>query len=220
MSKKVFIFDLDGVIVDTAKYHFLAWQKLANSIGINFTEEQNEQLKGVSRIDSLKKILSWGAIKLSKEEFEELIVKKNNDYLSYVNRMNEKEILPGVKNILAFLIQNNYAIALASASKNSRNILKKVNLLKNFDTIIDGNDVIYGKPNPEGFLKAAYRLNTEPKNCIVFEDAVAGIKAANTANMLSIGIGKKEILHEAHFVFKNFTEISKAFIEQLNYILV
>ena len=220
MSKKAFIFDLDGVIVDTAKYHFLAWQKLANSIGINFTEEQNEQLKGVSRIDSLKKILSWGAIKLSKEEFEELIVKKNNDYLSYVNRMNEKEILLGVKNILAYLIQNNYAIALASASKNSRNILKKVNLLKSFDAIIDGNDVIYGKPNPEGFLKAAYRLNTEPKNCIVFEDAVAGIKAANTANMLSIGIGKKEILHEAHFVFKNFTEISKAFIEQLNYILV
>ncbi len=215
MDKKAIIFDLDGVIVDTAKYHFLAWKKLASSIGINFTEEQNEQLKGVSRIESLKKILSWGDIVLTKIEFETLLTKKNDNYLSYVDKMDESEILPGVKNFLDYLIEHNYPIALGSASKNSRYILKKVNLLNSFDIIIDGNDVILGKPNPEGFLKAANSLNTSPENCIVFEDAVAGIQAANTANMLSIGIGKKSILHEADYVFKDFTEFDASFIKKI-----
>ena len=215
MSKKGFIFDLDGVIVDTAKYHFLAWKKLANSIGVDFSEKQNEQLKGVSRVKSLEKILEWGNISLHKDEFMKLMSKKNEAYLSYIDQMDENEILPDVSKILDFLIEEKQAIALGSASKNALAILEKVNLISKFETIVDGNIVTKGKPNPEVFIKASERLNLQPKYCIVFEDAVAGIQAANTANMISIGIGDKEVLHEANYVFKDFTKISTDFIKEL-----
>ncbi|MFC4723284.1 beta-phosphoglucomutase [Geojedonia litorea] len=215
MTKKGFIFDLDGVIVDTAKYHFLAWKKLANSVGVDFTEAQNEQLKGVSRKKSLEQILEWGDKSLSEEEFIELMVLKNDDYLSYVDKMDENEILPDVPKILNFLIEEGHPIALGSASKNARNILEKVNLLSYFNTIVDGNSVTKGKPNPEVFFKAAKALKVPPKDCIVFEDARAGIKAANLAGMISIGIGQKDVLHEANYVFNDFTEISIDFIKSL-----
>ena len=215
MSKKAFIFDLDGVIVDTAKYHFLAWKKLANGIGVDFTETQNEQLKGVSRVKSLEKILAWGNKSISEDEFMELMALKNDDYLSYINKMDENEILPDVTKILDFLIQNNQPIALGSASKNAREILKKVNLFKKFDTIVDGNDVTKAKPNPEVFLKAAKQLNCLPKDCIVFEDSLAGVKAANIASMISIGIGEKSVLKEADYVFNDFTEVSTEFLKEL-----
>jgi len=219
MDKKAFIFDLDGVIVDTAKYHFLAWQKLAHNIGINFSEEQNEQLKGISRIDSLKKILSWENKRLSKEEFKELLVKKNDDYLTHIQIMDASEILPDVVKTLNYLIENNYKIALGSGSKNSREILKKVNLKHLFPVIVDGNDTLKSKPNPEVFLKAAHLLNVKPENCIVFEDSVAGVQAANQVNMTTIGIGEKDVLHEADYVFRNFTEINPSFIESLSGVL-
>jgi beta-phosphoglucomutase len=215
MKKKGFIFDLDGVIVDTAKYHFLAWKKLANSIGVDFTEIQNEQLKGVSRIESLNKILKWGNRSLSQEDFNKLMAEKNTDYLSYIAKMNASEILPGVIDALQFLIDKKQPIALGSASKNSVEILKKVNLIKHFEAIIDGNAVTKAKPDPEVFLKAAEALKINPKDCIVFEDSVAGIQAANTANMISIGIGEASILYEADIVFKGFNEISKDFLEEL-----
>lgn len=215
MNKKGFIFDLDGVIVDTAKYHFLAWKKLANSIGVQFTEIQNEQLKGVSRVKSLEKILEWGDKSLNNEDFMNLMSTKNDDYLSYISNMNEDEILTDVPKILNYLIDHEQGIALGSASKNARAILEKVNLLTKFGGIVDGNDVIKGKPNPEVFLKAAKKLHLEPKNCIVFEDAVAGIQAANSANMTSIGIGDESILSEADYVFKDFTQISTDFIKEL-----
>ena len=215
MSKKAFIFDLDGVIVDTAKYHFLAWKKLANGIGVDFTETQNEQLKGVSRVKSLEKILAWGNKSISEDEFMELMALKNDDYLSYINKMDENEILPDVTKILDFLIQNNQPIALGSASKNAREILKKVNLFKKFDTIVDGNDVTKAKPNPEVFLKAAKQLNCLPKDCIVFEDSLAGVKAANIASMISVGIGEKSVLKEADYVFNDFTEVSTEFLKEL-----
>lgn len=213
--KKAFIFDLDGVIVDTAKYHFLAWKKLANSLEINFTEEQNELLKGVSRVRSLEKILSWGNIEISEDRFMELMAKKNNEYLSYVNAMDDSEILIGVPEILDFIKANDMPIALGSASKNARNILQKVRLYEIFDAIVDGTNVTKAKPDPEVFLNAANILNTKPINCIVFEDSIAGIKAANIADMISIGIGDKEVLKEADFVFKDFTEISTEFIKEL-----
>ena len=215
MNKKAFIFDLDGVIVDTAKYHFLAWKKLANGIGVDFTETQNEQLKGVSRVKSLEKILAWGNKSISEDEFMELMALKNDDYLSYINKMDENEILPDVTKILDFLIQNNQPIALGSASKNAREILKKVNLFKKFDTIVDGNDVTKAKPNPEVFLKAAKQLNCLPKDCIVFEDSLAGVKAANIASMISVGIGEKSVLKEADYVFNDFTEVSTEFLKEL-----
>jgi beta-phosphoglucomutase len=215
MNKKGFIFDLDGVIVDTAKYHFLAWKKLANSIGVDFSEAQNEQLKGVSRIKSLEMILEWGDKKITKEEFAALMSKKNDDYLSHIAEMDAQEILPDVPKVLDYLTQEKQAISLGSASKNARMILKKVHLINQFDVIVDGNDVIKGKPNPEVFLKAAKELNTAAKDCIVFEDSVAGIQAANAANMISIGIGDKEILHEADYIFNDFTEIGVGFIKEL-----
>lgn len=215
MTKKAFIFDLDGVIVDTAKYHFSAWKKLANSIGVDFTEEQNEQLKGVSRVKSLEKILTWGKKSVSEEEFMELMVIKNEDYLSYINKMDASEILPDVPKVLDYLIKNNQAIALGSASKNARSILKKVHLIEKFDSIVDGNDVKKAKPNPEVFIVAANNLKVAPENCIVFEDSVSGIKAANIAKMISIGIGDKAILHEADYNFNDFTEITQEFLNEL-----
>ncbi len=215
MIRKGFIFDLDGVIVDTAKYHYLAWKKLANSIGIDFTEVQNEQLKGVSRVKSLEKILSWANKEISEGQFMELMARKNDDYLSYIAKMDESEILPDVANVLDYLIENKQPIALGSASKNAREILKKVNLFNRFDTIVDGNDVTEAKPNPQVFLIAANELNINPENCVVFEDSVAGVEAANTAKMTSIGIGQKNILHKADDVFTGFTEMSIDYIKEL-----
>ncbi len=215
MNKKGFIFDLDGVIVDTAKYHFLAWKKLANSLGINFTEEENEQLKGVSRVRSLEKILSWGNKTLSQDEFMKLMALKNEDYLTYINTMDESELLPDVKATLQFLKSVGQPIALGSASKNARQILKKVHIKNMFDAVVDGNDVSEAKPNPEVFLQAAKLLDVAPNNCVVFEDSVAGVEAANAANMISIGIGKPSVLGHADYVFSDFTEIKTGFLEQL-----
>lgn len=215
MNKKGFIFDLDGVIVDTAKYHFLAWKNLAKSIDIDFTHEQNEQLKGVSRVKSLEKILEWGNKTISEELFTSLMGKKNEEYLSFIAKMTEEEILPDVPKILDYLIEKKQPISLGSASKNARPILEKVHLLKKFDAIVDGNDVSKAKPDPEVFLIAAKHLNMKPEDCIVFEDSVAGVQAANTANMISIGIGEKEVLHEADYIFSDFTEIENSFIQEL-----
>lgn len=215
MNKKGFIFDLDGVIVDTAKYHYFAWSQLAEKLGIPFSEEDNEHLKGVSRIRSLEKILSWGNKTLSQEEFDALLDQKNQDYLGYVNKMTKDEILPDVPRVLSFLKENNQPMALGSASKNAKSILSKVGLLDEFQEIVDGTNVTKAKPNPEVFLKAAEGLNMTPEKCIVFEDSVAGIKAANVAGMTSIGIGDASILNEAHYVFKDFTEISNEFIHKL-----
>jgi len=215
MKIKGFIFDLDGVIVDTAKYHFLAWKKLAEELNITFTEIQNEQLKGISRIKSLEKILSWGNLSLNKDHFDALMAKKNDDYLGYIATMTNKEILPNVVQTLDYLKGNNQKIALGSASKNAKAILEKVGIINGFETIIDGNQVTEAKPNPEVFLKAAKGLGVHAENCIVFEDSIAGIQAANTAGMISIGIGSKEVLFEANHVFNGFTEISSAFIQKI-----
>lgn len=215
MNKKGFIFDLDGVIVDTAKYHFLAWQRLAKSLGIDFTKEENEQLKGVSRVKSLEKILAWGNKTISEDKFTELMGKKNEEYLSYIAEMDNNEILPDVPRVLETLIEKQQPISLGSASKNARIILDRVDLKKHFDAIVDGNDVSKAKPDPEVFLIAAKLLNIEPENCIVFEDSVAGVEAANTADMVSIGIGSKDVLGHAQYVFNDFTEISEDFLNTL-----
>lgn len=212
---KAFIFDLDGVIVDTAKFHFLAWRKLANDLGFDFTEEQNEQLKGVSRVESLKRILEWGNMELSEDEFQRQMAMKNENYLSYVNEMDDNEILPGVRKVLDYLTEKNIPFALGSASKNARPILKKLDLYDKFDAIVDGTDVSKAKPDPEVFLIAADKLNTPPHQCVVFEDSVAGVQAANIGNMTSVGIGDSDVLNEADHIFADFTEIKIEFIENL-----
>ncbi|HKJ06528.1 MAG TPA: beta-phosphoglucomutase [Flavobacteriaceae bacterium] len=216
MKNKVgFIFDLDGVIVDTAKYHYLAWKNLANALGFEFTEAQNEMLKGVSRVKSLEILLELGNVTLTQAEKDKLLTEKNEEYLAYVNKMNAEEILIGVNNVLHFLEENNINFALGSASKNAPLILEKVGLLHRFSAIVDGNDVTKAKPDPEVFLKAAQKLNVAPQNCIVFEDAIAGIQAANAANMVSIGIGSKNVLHEANYVFENMAAIDTQFLNNL-----
>jgi len=209
------IFDLDGVIVDTAKFHFLAWRKLANDLGIDFTETQNEELKGVSRVRSLEKILAWGNASLSQEEFNEKMAVKNENYLSFLTNLNSEDILPGVSRVIDFLVENNIPIALGSASKNARPILEKTALIGKFQAIVDGNDVSIAKPDPEVFITAAKKIEIPQKNCLVFEDSVAGVQAANKAGMLSIGIGDKGVLHEADHVFSSFEEIEIEFIKKL-----
>jgi len=215
MTKKAFIFDLDGVIVDTAKYHFLAWKKLAESIGISFSEKENEHLKGVSRVGSLEKILDWGGKSFSPEIFDSLLHQKNEDYLSHIKEMDKDEILVDVPRVLSFLKEKQQRIGLGSASKNARAILEKIDLINEFEVIVDGTKVTKAKPDPEVFLRAAALLDISPKNSIVFEDSLAGIKAANTAGMTSIGIGNASILKEADYVFNNFSEISNEFLNKL-----
>lgn len=215
MSRKGFIFDLDGVIVDTAKYHYLAWKKLADELGIDFTEEQNELFKGVSRKRCLEILLEMGGITVSQEQFDAWLVEKNNDYLAYIEKMDENEILPDVPKVLNYLKNNNIPMALGSASKNARPILEKVNLLRYFDVIVDGNHVTKAKPDPEVFLMAAKQLDVSPERCVVFEDALAGIEAANVAGMLSIGIGESGVLLDAVYNFHNFKEIDINFLDEL-----
>ena len=215
MTKKAFIFDLDGVIVDTAKYHYLAWKKIASELGIEFTHEHNELLKGVSRVRSLDIILGLGNVDASQEQKDQWLIQKNEEYLSYLVDMNQSEILPGVMTVLEFLKANHQPIALGSASKNARPILEKTGILSYFDAIVDGNDVSNAKPDPEVFLQAAQKLGISNENSIVFEDSVAGIQAANIAAMTSIGIGEANILNEAKFNFQDFTYIDEAFLNSL-----
>lgn len=215
MEKKGFIFDLDGVIVDTAKYHYLAWKKLANELGFEFTPEQNELFKGVSRKRCLEILLDIGNIKATQEQFDQWMIEKNEDYLEYIEKMDASEILPDVPRVLKAIKKMGIPIALGSASKNARPILEKVGLLDYFDSIVDGNSVTKAKPDPEVFLIAAHNLGVKPLNCVVFEDAVAGIQAANIAKMVSVGIGDQTTLHEASYNFSNFTEITDDFLKSL-----
>ncbi len=210
-----FIFDLDGVIVDTAKYHYLAWRNLAEELGFEFTHEQNELFKGVSRKRCLEILLEMGNIQATQEQFDRWMIEKNEDYLKYIENMDASEILPDVPKVLEYLKGNEFPIALGSASKNAGPILEKVKLTSFFDSIVDGNSVTKAKPDPEVFLIAAKNLKVKPENCVVFEDAVAGIEAANAAGMVSIGIGDAKILSEADYNFKDFTEIEIDFLEVL-----
>lgn len=215
MAKTGFIFDLDGVIVDTAKYHYLAWRNLAEELGFEFTHEQNELFKGVSRKRCLEILLKMGKIDATQDQFDRWMIEKNIDYLKYIEKMDASEILPDVPKILEYLKRNELPIALGSASRNASSILEKVQLTSFFDTIVDGNNVTKAKPDPEVFLIAAKNMNVKPENCMVFEDAVAGIRAANAARMISIGIGDANILSEADYNFKDFTEIEIDFLEGL-----
>lgn len=205
---KACIFDLDGVICDTAKYHYLAWKRLASSMGFEFTESDNERLKGVSRMDSLNILLSIGNITLDDKTKLELAEKKNQWYREFIVNMKENEILEGVLPFLKLLKENNIKIALGSVSKNASTILDGLKIWEYFDSVIDGNKVKNAKPDPEVFLNAAKEMGLDPKNCVVFEDAVAGIEAAINAGMYSVGIGSKEVLNKANKVVPGFKDIS------------
>lgn len=215
MKKKAFLFDLDGVIVDTAKFHYFAWRNLAKEMNFDFTEEQNELFKGVSRVRSLEILLDLAQYEATQSQKDRWLIQKNEEYLKYIDKMDDSEILPDVVRVLDFLHDQNQGIALGSASKNARPILTKLNLLHKFQAIVDGNDVTAAKPDPEVFIKGGEALGSPNEDCIVFEDSIAGIQAANSAGMISIGIGEKDVLGEADYVFNNFTEMSNAFLIQL-----
>jgi beta-phosphoglucomutase len=214
---KGLIFDLDGVIVDTAKYHFHAWKRLANSLGIDFTEEDNEQLKGVSRRGSIDKILNWGGLSISETEIEDLMLKKNEWYLELMGIIDASEILPGVARILNEAKDLDYKIALGSASKNASLILNQVNLTSLFEVVIDGNVVTKSKPDPEVFLKGAEGLGLANEECVVFEDSISGIDAALAGGMKAVGIGHPETLYKAHLNLEGFAnlELQKDIIDKL-----
>lgn len=215
MNNKAFIFDLDGVIVDTAKYHYLAWRDLANQLGFDFSPEQNELLKGVSRVRSLEILLDIGNVQLEEGEKEKYLHEKNEQYLKYIDEMDHSEILPGIDDVLHYLKLNKIPFALGSASKNARLILKTLNLLDLFDAIVDGNDVSTAKPDPEVFLIGAEKLGVPVKECIVVEDALSGIEAAARAGMTSIGIGDPKVLEKADYNLINTNELTVDFVQKL-----
>ena len=194
------IFDLDGVIVDTAKYHYLAWRRLAHELGFDFTETDNERLKGVSRVRSVEILLEIGGLTLDDATKSQLAARKNDWYVEYISNMDASEILPGAEDYLRSLRSRGIKTALGSASKNAPLILERLGISALFDSVVDGNKVSKAKPDPEVFLRAAEELNVPPTECVVFEDAEAGIEAAHRAGMGTVGIGKPSVLKEAEIV--------------------
>lgn len=194
------IFDLDGVIVDTAKYHYLAWKRLANELGFDFTETDNERLKGVSRVRSLEILLEIGGLTLDAEAKAQLAARKNDWYVDYIRQMDASEILPGAAEYLQRIREKGIKTALGSASKNAPLILERLGISSLFDVIVDGNVVSKAKPDPEVFLCAANQLGISPASCIVFEDAEAGVEAARRAGMRTVGIGKPDVLRDADVI--------------------
>lgn len=214
---KGFLFDLDGVIVDTAKFHFKAWRRLAQDLGIDFSEAENEQLKGVSRKESLEKILEWGQISLNPEEFDRRMAQKNDWYLEFVHEMGKEEALPGAKEFLQASANLNIAIGLGSASKNALLILDQLAITPMFQTIIDGTKVSKSKPDPEVFLKGAEELGITAESLVVFEDSLAGIEAARRGGFRTVGIGSPDILSDAEIVISGLDQMSPVeLINQLN----
>jgi beta-phosphoglucomutase len=212
---KACIFDLDGVIVDTAVYHYKAWKRLANELGFDLTEEDNEKLKGVSRMRSLDLILQWGGVTKTEAEKEELAARKNNWYVEMISHMTPDEVLPGAEKFLQVCIDTGIKTALGSASKNSVTILEKTGIAHFFNVVIDGNKVSKPKPDPEVFLKGAEELGIPPANCVVFEDAIAGVEAAINGGMKVVGIGSPQVLGKANLVVKGLNEMNLEKLREL-----
>jgi len=207
---KAFIFDLDGVITDSAEYHYLAWKALGEDLGISLDREFNETLKGVSRTESLERILRLGHHEndFSPEEKEQLATKKNTHYVSLISKITSADILPGIETFLSELREAGYKIGMASASKNAQMVTRQLGLLHAFDHIVDAATVVNSKPHPEVFLRAAKALAVEPKDCVGVEDAVAGIEAIRAAGMFAVGIGDRNVLTEADLVFTDTRDLT------------
>jgi beta-phosphoglucomutase len=202
------LFDLDGVIIDTAKYHYLAWKRLAEELDFEFKKEDNEKLKGVSRMASLDILLSIGGLGFDDETKLKMAEKKNNWYVEYISKIDESEILPGALEFILLLKEHGIKVGIGSASKNTMTILNNIGIAKYFETIIDGTKVTKAKPDPEVFLMGARELNLKSEECVVFEDAEAGIEAAIRAGMHSVGIGSPGILREAEKVIPGFRNVN------------
>ena len=209
------IFDLDGVLVDTARYHYKAWKRLCNELGFDLTEAENEELKGISRVESLEILLKKGGVTLSDADKKHYMDMKNDWYLEFVDTMAGEEVLPGVVPFLYDVKESGRKIVLGSASKNAVKILTRVGLVNLFDDIIDGTKVTKGKPNPQTFKLGAEAAGVKPKECVVFEDAAAGIEAALAAKMYAVGVGDPEILKKAHRVIPGFQHVKIEMLKEL-----
>jgi len=209
------LFDLDGVIVDTAKCHFLAWKKIAAQCGYELTLQDNEQLKGVSRPDSLNRILEMAGTRLDETTFESYLHQKNKDYLQLIQEVTPEDILPGVQAALNFFKVNKVKIGLGSASKNALIILEKLQITSFFEVIIDGNSVQQGKPHPEVFLKGSNALGEAAEACVVFEDSQAGIDAAKAGGMTAVALGDKKLFKNMDYCYPNFEALDEAVLQTL-----
>ncbi len=203
---KALLFDLDGVIVSTEKNHFEAWRETASKLGIPFSEHDNEALKGVNRVDSLKQILKLGNKTVSAEEFESLLVFKNDMYLDSITTLSKDDLLPGVHALLLQAKSMGVKIGLGSSSKNAPMILTRLGITDLFDVIIDGNGVTHPKPDPEVFLNGAKALALAPSDCLVFEDASSGVAAAKAGGFIAIGVGNPMLKGVADVYFNELTE--------------
>lgn len=210
------IFDLDGVIVDTAHYHYIAWKRLASEFGITLTPLHNELLKGVSRVRSLEIILSLGNVELSEAQKAQLADKKNKWFVEYIESIRPEEIFPGVKEILQQLRKKKIKIGLASSSKNAPRVIELLGIGLEFDTLVDGTMITHTKPDPEIFLLAAHKLGIDPADCVVFEDAEAGVEAALAAGMKCVGVGSPEHLGKANKVVARTGDFKIEWLNDLN----
>ncbi|MEX2233032.1 MAG: beta-phosphoglucomutase [Cyclobacteriaceae bacterium] len=209
------IFDLDGVIVDTAHYHFLAWKRLANELGYNLTESENERLKGVSRMQSLEIILHLAGISLNEEHKEMLARKKNTWFIDYVEQMTPDEIFPGVKQLIRELKSHSIKVGLASSSQNAKTVIRLLRIQDEFEAIVDGNMIRHTKPHPEIFLTTAKKMALDPHACVVIEDAEAGVEAALAAGMKCIGIGSSVLLQKANKIFSRTSDVRLSTLREL-----
>jgi beta-phosphoglucomutase len=191
------IFDLDGVIADTAKFHFMGWKMIASEIGYDINESFNESLKGVSRMECLDLILQAAGYEFPYEQKYEMAQRKNEYYLQLISTMTKADILPGIEDLIAFLKENGCRLAIASVSKNAPYILEKLKLAKSFDYIVDAAKIQKGKPHPEIFIKAQTGLGLKPFMCVGIEDAYAGVEAIKAANMTAVGVGCSKLLKNA-----------------------
>lgn len=202
------IFDLDGVLVDTARYHYLAWKRLANELGFDLSQRDNERLKGVSRERSLEIVLKIGGLSLDSATRQGLADRKNRWYVEYISRMDETEVLHGARPFLEDLRGAGIPTALGSASRNAATIVQRTRLAGLFDALVDGTRTTRAKPDPEVFLLAAQALRVEPRHCVVFEDAAAGVEAALRAGMRCIGVGSPQALARADLVVGSLAEMT------------
>lgn len=212
---KAAIFDLDGVIIDTAHYHYIAWKRLASEFGITLTHENNEMLKGVSRMRSLEIILSLGNLELPEQQKEQLAEKKNKWFVEYIESIRPEEIFPGVIDLIRNLRKQKIKIGLASSSKNAPRVIELLGIAKDFDTLVDGTMITQSKPDPEIFLLAAHKLGIAPHECVVFEDAEAGVEAALAAGMKCVGVGSVEQLGKANRVVARTGDFKASDLERL-----
>jgi len=201
MAFRAAIFDLDGVLVDSARLHFVAWKRIADELGIAFDEHDNEALKGVDRMGSLDHILALGNVSLGLPAREDLAARKNGYYLDALATMSDADILPGATALLADARAAGLSLGVASASRNATMVLERAGLRGSIDFVADAAKVARSKPAPDIFLACAAGLGVAPATCVGFEDAAAGVTAIKAADMVAVGIGDSGILGEADLVF-------------------